>query len=152
YNHPPVVNAGPAQTIPYGQTLNIVPQISDDGLPNGGVTATWSVLSGPGQATLGGSVTNLAANFGKVGTYVLQLSANDGQYTSTSTVTVTVTSGSDALPVVQITAPAESGSVGLSIPITVTANASDADGSVDSIAFFADGELIDFADTAPYSV
>ncbi|HZD94334.1 MAG TPA: CARDB domain-containing protein, partial [Candidatus Sulfotelmatobacter sp.] len=53
HNNPPVVNAGPNQTIfQPANTTTLNGTITDDGLPAGGtLTASWSVVSGPGIVT-----------------------------------------------------------------------------------------------------
>ncbi len=102
-NQPPVVNAGPNQTTSLPTnfvTLNGT--ATDDGLPNGTLLIQWSQVSGPGSVTF--SSPNQAAtqaNLPVVGTYVLQLSANDSQYTSTSRATVVLTQANQP-PVVTV--------------------------------------------------
>jgi hypothetical protein len=89
-NQPPVVNAGPDVTTGITSPAHLVGNVSDDGLP-GPVAIQWSLLSGPGTASFTAPtqpVTNVS--FSATGTYSLQLSAFDGQYTTTDTVTVTV--------------------------------------------------------------
>ena len=92
-NIAPLVDAGPAQSIilPNDATLNGT--VSDDGLPAspGSVTTTWSQISGPGTVAFG-SATNVdtTASFSAEGSYVLRLTANDGDLSSFSDVTVTV--------------------------------------------------------------
>src|SRR5262249_49422779 len=55
------------------------------------LTIAWSVVSGPGAVEFGStSAADTTAKFAVVGTYELQLSANDGALTTTDTVTVTV--------------------------------------------------------------
>src|SRR5581483_4343804 len=91
-NQPPVVNAGLNQTITLpANTVTLNGTATDDGLPNGTLTIQWTEVSGPAPVTFSSpntAVTN--ATFTVAGTYVLQLSANDSQLTSTSTTTVTV--------------------------------------------------------------
>jgi len=90
-NQPPVVSAGPSQTITYPNVVTLNGTATDDGLPNGTLTVTWSMTSGPGTVTFSSpNQTMTQAAFSGPGTYVLQLSANDSQYTTSSTVTVTV--------------------------------------------------------------
>jgi uncharacterized protein (UPF0264 family) len=89
-NQPPVVNAGPDVTSPISPATHLVGTVTDDGLP-GAVTIAWTTISGPGTVTFAPSnaaVTDVT--FSAVGSYTLQLSANDGQYTVTDTVAVTV--------------------------------------------------------------
>lgn len=94
-NVAPVVNAGAdasvfVHTMPGMATLT--GSVSDDGLPaSNGLTTSWSVLSGAGTVTFGNiSAPTTTATFSAAGIYVLQLSANDGELTSSDTVTVSV--------------------------------------------------------------
>jgi len=92
-NQPPVVNAGPGQTITLPATASLVGTATDDGLPNppAKVTTTWSMVSGPGTVTFAdASALATAATFSVAGTYVLRLTGDDGALKSTSDVTITV--------------------------------------------------------------
>ncbi|HEY6348292.1 MAG TPA: RHS repeat-associated core domain-containing protein [Candidatus Angelobacter sp.] len=102
-NQPPVVNAGPNQTITLPTNSVILNgTVTDDGKPVGAVlTIQWSVVSGPGSVTF--SAPNLPvsqATFVTPGVYVLQLSANDTQFTTTSNITITVLANGNLPPVV----------------------------------------------------
>jgi hypothetical protein len=55
-------------------------------------------------------------------------------------------------PAVSITAPANNATLSTSSPITVTATASDSDGTVSSVAFYANGVLIGLDTASPYSI
>ncbi|MBI5689643.1 MAG: PD40 domain-containing protein [Verrucomicrobia bacterium] len=55
-------------------------------------------------------------------------------------------------PTVSITAPTTGSTVNRNTPVTVTANAADADGTIASVQFFANGAAIGTDTTAPYSV
>jgi len=101
-NQPPVVNAGPNQsiTLPVNSVM-LNGTATDDGLPNGTLIITWTVVSGPGTVTFSSPNTAVTkATFSAAGTYVLQLSANDSQYTTTSQTTVTVNPPVNQPPVV----------------------------------------------------
>jgi hypothetical protein len=92
-NQPPLVNAGPNQTISLpANSVFLNGSVVDDGLPAGGtLTALWSQVSGPGAVSF--STPNQArtvVTFPQAGTYVLQLTGNDSQLSSSSSVTVTV--------------------------------------------------------------
>ncbi|HZN41543.1 MAG TPA: hypothetical protein VFD82_22245 [Planctomycetota bacterium] len=89
-NLPPVVDAGPSVTIPSTSSAHLAGTANDDGLP-GPVTMQWSMLSGPGSATFT-APTQLETDvsFSAVGSYTLELSGFDGEFTSTDTVVVTV--------------------------------------------------------------
>lgn len=91
-NRAPVVSAGADQSIvlPASATLNGT--ATDDGLPGNSLTTTWSKVSGPGTVTFGSPGTlQTTATFASAGSYVLQLSANDGAASASSTLAVTVT-------------------------------------------------------------
>jgi hypothetical protein len=90
-NQPPVVDAGVAQTITLPTNVMLSGTMTDDNLPAGTVTTTWSVVSGPGTVVIvdAGALTTIAA-FSSSGTYVLRLSASDGELTASDDLTVTV--------------------------------------------------------------
>jgi len=92
-NAPPVVNAGPDQTItlPAGATLNGT--VTDDGLPNppATVTTTWSTVTGPGTVTFANpSAKATTATFSTAGTYTLRLTASDSALSAFDDIVVTV--------------------------------------------------------------
>src|SRR5581483_8565524 len=91
-NQVPVVNAGPAQTIELPATAALSGSVTDDGLPLAStLSISWSQVSGPGTATFTSpNAASTTASFSAAGTYVLRLSASDGQLTGTSDVTITV--------------------------------------------------------------
>ena len=100
-NDPPVVNAGPDQTITL--PLNIVTlsgTASDDGMPAGSVLkTTWSVASGPGAVLFGNpSALSTTATFTAPGAYVLRLTADDSQFRNSDDVTITVNFGGNNQP------------------------------------------------------
>ena len=87
----PQVYAGADKTVHVGETNELDGIISDDGLPNGLLLASWSRISGPGTVTFGN--TNDPAStiiFNQVGTNVLKLTGTDGAITNTDTVTIIV--------------------------------------------------------------
>jgi RHS repeat-associated protein len=92
-NHAPVVNAGPTMTATTMSPVTLNGTASDDGLPAGGtLTTVWTQLSGPGTVFVGNpAVTNTTATFNAPGIYELQLTASDGQLSSSDYVTVMVT-------------------------------------------------------------
>jgi hypothetical protein len=92
-NQPPVVNAGSNQSITLPASASLSGTVSDDGLPGppAALTTTWAVFSGPGTVTFGDpSALSTTANFSVSGTYVLRLTANDGDLTASADVTVNV--------------------------------------------------------------
>jgi hypothetical protein len=74
------------------QELAINARVEDDGLPRGGkITAAWKKVSGPGTVTFSDAASApTRAKFSAPGAYEIELTATDGEKSSTLTVTVTV--------------------------------------------------------------
>ncbi|MDP9182560.1 MAG: metallophosphoesterase, partial [Actinomycetota bacterium] len=90
-NRAPLVEAGPAQQVVQPAAANLSGSVSDDGLPNppAAVTSTWSVVSGPGSVVFGDSTRpSTTASFSQPGSYLLRLTAYDGELTTTDDVAV----------------------------------------------------------------
>jgi hypothetical protein len=87
---PEVTATGPAAvTLPNAAALNGT--VTDDGMPNGSLTTTWSKVSGQGTVTFAdASAEDTTADFSAPGTYVLKLMADDGEMTGEDTVTIVV--------------------------------------------------------------
>ena len=67
--------------LPEGQGAILRASVTDDGLPQP-LSFTWSQVAGPGTAQIESpSQTETAVTFSAPGTYILQLSATDGQFT-----------------------------------------------------------------------
>jgi hypothetical protein len=99
-NQPPVVTAG-SSLPPMGTTFAnrvvaktgalLMGTVTDDGLPTGTLTYTWSKVTGPGTVTFNpASALITTADFSATGTYTLQLQASDGSLSGTATCTVYV--------------------------------------------------------------
>jgi uncharacterized repeat protein (TIGR01451 family) len=92
-NTPPSVSAGNDQAIilPAGASLNGT--VTDDGVPAPPqVTTVWSVVSGPGIVTFDDpGAVDTTARPSSAGTYVLRLTADDGELIGTDELTLTVT-------------------------------------------------------------
>ena len=126
-NQPPVVNAGPDQTITLPSTASLVGTATDDGLPNppAHLTTTWTVVSGPGVVTLGNaSALTTTATFSLAGIYDLRLTASDGALSASGDLFVTVHPANQ--PPVVNAGPDQSETV-LTIPTTavLSGNATD---------------------------
>lgn len=64
--------------------------VTDDGVP-AAVTQTWSLVSGPGTATIESPNANTTAvTFSTPGTYIMRISATDTQFTVSDQVTIVV--------------------------------------------------------------
>ena len=78
-NQPPVVDAGPDQTITLPATANLLGSVTDDGQPYERLTVSWSKVKGPGNVTFSSAKsTATSVAFSSPGTYSLRLTATDG--------------------------------------------------------------------------
>ncbi|WP_441303061.1 DUF7948 domain-containing protein [Candidatus Nitrospira allomarina] len=92
-NIAPTVEAGPAQTIILPNIANLNGSVSDDGLPDppGTVLTIWEKVSGPGTVTFADpSAVKTTARFSLPGTYVVRLTADDGDLTASDEISITV--------------------------------------------------------------
>jgi hypothetical protein len=92
-NTAPIVNAGPDLAVTIPQALELQGSVIDDGLPNppGAPANLWTKTSGPGEVTFANAASpRTTAQFSAPGTYVLQLTANDGAMTLSDDITVQV--------------------------------------------------------------
>ena len=100
-NQPPTVNAGTDWSLGLGEAVALAGDVTDDGLPNGTLSALWSQVSGPGTVTFTDhSSAQTTASFSEVGSYVLRLTASDGALTSSDDVAVTVQDADGSVTVV----------------------------------------------------
>src|SRR5687768_6702850 len=93
-NQPPTVNAGDDQLLSLPvDSVSLDGEVGDDGLPAGSILSIeWTVLSGPGSVVFSRpNEADTSAQFSIVGTYILRLSASDGEYFATDPVTITLT-------------------------------------------------------------
>lgn len=78
------------QIIAWGNGLFVGANVADDGLPQP-VSLVWSKVSGPGAVTFDNATSaSTGASFSMTGTYVLRVTATDGQFVSTDDLAVTV--------------------------------------------------------------
>jgi hypothetical protein len=99
-NRAPIVSAGVDQTGVLGTPVALVGSVTDDGLPSPSTLSThWTEVSGPGSVTFGNDqLASTSATFSAAGTYVLRLTANDGQLSASDDVSIVVSDGSQNLP------------------------------------------------------
>lgn len=90
-NAPLAVDAGADQTLVLPQdTIALAGSIRDDGRSGGAPMIEWKDANGIGAIFLSPSEPTSLVTFPRAGTYVLELSANDGEQTAIDAVTVTV--------------------------------------------------------------
>ncbi len=102
-NQPPTVSAGPDRGAVQPDSVQLTGTVSDDGLPGGTTTTSWSVVSGPGQVTfVDAGAPTTTASFSAPGGYVLRLTATDGALTATDDVLVAITDAGATNVVVEV--------------------------------------------------
>lgn len=91
-NVSPTVEAGIDQTISRPNAAVMAATVTDDNFSGRPLTLSWSKVSGPGTVTFSPSASteDPSATFSQAGTYVLQLNANDTEFSVSDTLTVTV--------------------------------------------------------------
>jgi hypothetical protein len=91
-NQAPLVSAGPDLAGSIGSPVALDGTVTDDNLPAPpSLVTSWSKISGPGTVSFGNSaLIDTGATFSAAGTYVIQLTANDGQLSRADTVTVVI--------------------------------------------------------------
>ncbi|MGY1779696.1 PKD domain-containing protein [Geodermatophilus sp. SYSU D01036] len=92
-NAAPRVSAGPDQRTGVATPASLAGTADDDGLPSppAAVSVTWSAVSGPGTVTFANaSAAATTATFSAPGTYVLRLTASDGELQASDDVTLVV--------------------------------------------------------------
>jgi hypothetical protein len=90
-NQAPLVSAGPDLTVALPASAALDGNVTDDGLPSGTLTTTWTKQSGLGTVTFGNAnAVDTTASFSAAGTYVLRLTASDGALSAFDETTITV--------------------------------------------------------------
>ena len=90
-NEPPLVDAGPNQTVDLSVGAVLNGSVSDDGLPNASLIVTWRVNTGPGIVTFGNSTDPVTtASFSEPGLYKLRLTADDGELADRDVIRIVV--------------------------------------------------------------
>ena len=124
----PTITMAAPQTIALpARSVNLSATVSDDGKPAGGTSWTrWSSVSGPPASIANPRAMQTVATLSDPGIYVFQLTASDGELTSTQTLQVTLAAPSGALPVVALSSPDDGAAI--TAPTTIQ-------GAVDSGAW-----------------
>ncbi|HBE03868.1 MAG TPA: hypothetical protein DC049_15545, partial [Spirochaetia bacterium] len=90
-NQAPVASAGTNLNINYPASANLNGSVSDDGIPVSLPSASWLVISGPGIVSIADTnATNTTAGFSELGTYILRLTATDGELIRYDEISITV--------------------------------------------------------------
>jgi hypothetical protein len=93
-NTAPTVNAGENRIAVVGTPISINAAVTDDGHPTpAALTYSWTRISGPtgGVVTFGSSSSeDTTLSFSAAGTYIVRLTANDGQASASDDVTIVV--------------------------------------------------------------
>lgn len=89
-NEAPSVDAGNYNQVEVNETMNLNINTNDDGIPSP-LTYNWQTLSGTGLAYFSDiNEKNPTVYFDTPGTYVLEVTVNDGQYQTSDTATIQV--------------------------------------------------------------
>jgi len=103
-NQPPTVDAGADQIVGRNTPVFLDGSVSDDGLPDGTLTSTWSKSFGPGDVEFtDSSDPKTTATIAEAGNYTLTLTADDGEYQGTDDMNLVVTER----PSIEILSPGE---------------------------------------------
>ena len=90
-NQPPTASAGVDLIWPISKNLTLRGIYSDDGLPTGAITTTWTQESGPGSAVFENEENpQTVVSFTETGAYILKFSVQDGVYVTTDEVSILV--------------------------------------------------------------
>jgi hypothetical protein len=88
-NQPPVVTAGPSQTVTLPATASLTATAKDDGKPSGALTYSWSLASGPAAVAFSApKALSTTITLSSPGTYVVRFTASDSQLASSADVTL----------------------------------------------------------------
>jgi len=128
-NNPPVVNAGPDQSVQFPDAVSLNGSVTDDGKPTPpDLTSQWTKLSGPGTVAFGDATSPVTtATFSDPGTYVLRLTGNDSQLSTQDDVTV-------------VSSPSGGGTT-LNVPIAASSDDAEEAGGATKTMFLNSGDL-----------
>ena len=109
-NQPPVADAGADQIVGRNTPVFLDGAVSDDGLPSGTLTSTWSKSYGPGTVDFTDpSDPQTTATIAEAGNYTLTLTADDGEYQHSDEMNLVVTER----PSIEILSPLEGDVLGV---------------------------------------
>lgn len=139
---------GSAYTVGTAVTLNASAQDSD-----GTIAGVQFLINGVLQGAPDTTAPYAAAfTPTSVGVYTVAAQATDNTGNVATSAPITITIGANAAPTISLTSPSSGLSFGLGNQVLLAATAVDADGTVASVQFFANGLLLGTASSAPYNV
>ena len=99
-NRAPVVEAGSDIVISFPEnSVQLSATVSDDGLPGSAITIFWQQIDGPAVAVIDtDSSAATLITFDTVGTYHFEITADDGEFTTSDMITITVTAPDNQPP------------------------------------------------------
>jgi len=152
-NTAPVVDAGSDQTITLPTNVVSLSGIAtDDGLPAATLITNWKKISGPGNVTFDdASALNTSATFNQDGIFVLELTADDTDLTTSDTVSITVLSEPQDTEPPNVTIDTPSDGVVVSDSVLISATATD-NVAVSAVNFTIDGTDLGTVTVPPYEV
>jgi len=147
-NQAPLAEAGPNQAVNLFEGITLAGSVTDDGVPtNGALFSQWIQVSGPGQAVFDDATEPTSSvNFTEPGTYVLRLTASDGELSGEDEVTLNVQRGPQ---VVHLTTSTGDTRFSLEDTVTLLARPADPLFAPQSVEFFARGISIGFGQFSP---
>ncbi len=153
-NTAPTVSSGSNQTTTLANgtaTVSLSAAVSDDGQVQATPTVTWSSNPSAGASFANANAASSTATFTAAGTYLLTLSAYDGQLSGSGSLTVTVSAaGANQPPSVSLSSPANGAYATAPAGIQLNATASDSDGSIAKVEFFNGATKLGEDASAPY--
>jgi len=93
-NQAPLVNAGDDRSAYLTESVLLVADLMDDGLPSGILSSSWEQSGGPADASMASQGADILVSFVEPGEYTFTLSATDGELESSDSVTISVLEGS----------------------------------------------------------
>jgi hypothetical protein len=152
-NQPPTVSiSAPAEGASFtpAETVTVEAQAADS---DGSIAKVDFFSNGNLVGTANTSPFSTALQGLRPGNYALTATATDnaGATATSAAVNITVAAVVNAPPTVAITAPTEGAAFTAPASVAVTADANDTDGGIAKVDFFANGNLVGTAATAPFS-
>ncbi|AZQ64061.1 carbohydrate-binding protein [Flammeovirga pectinis] len=149
----PVADAGDNLIINLSGDDTILDASNSTDPDNGTLTFEWSQVYGPSVIEFSDASSAMPTIYALVeGTYLVELTVNNGEYTSTDELLLVATTDGTIAPSVSLTAPMDQASFYINKDITLSATATDLDGTIAQVEFFVDDESVGTVTEAPFNV